>query len=147
MMKKITRDSLRRLLGEVGYDIRENYQGEFWAVKYADETFPHDVVYTFSVDDEWLHVTGCAKGFGPAEGDEYEVLEVLNQMNMKRVDPVGFYLNGQPQFRHSIRLGQEMSEEYVKRNGLRFGAYCIHRCFAELYLILQSRGINTVSPF
>lgn len=146
-MKEITKGTLCRLLAEIGYDFREDRNGGFWGVRYADGDFPHDVVYSISLDGEWLHVTGCAQGFGPAEEDEYAVLEVLNQMNMKRVDPVGFYLNCQPQFRHSTRLGQEMSKEFVKHDGISYGIYCIQRCFAELGNILKSRGINTKSPF
>ncbi len=146
-MREITKDILCRYLEEIGYDARTNGNGDYYVMKYADEVFPHDIEITYIVDGEWILVRGTALRFGPPEGDEYVVMEVLNEMNKKRSDPVGFYLNFMPRFQYRVKLGQEVSEAYIKRDVIQFGAYCIVSSFEELGLRLNARGIETVSPF
>lgn len=146
-MNGIKKNTLWRLLGEAGYDAREDFRGDFYVMKYADADFAHDIVITYSLDGDWLRVTGNPQGFAVAEGDEYAVLDVLNAMNIKRVAPVGFWLNGRPHFRYSVRLCGEVSEAYLKRDVIRFGAYCVCMCFAELGKQLEMKGVGTKSPY
>ncbi len=146
-MNGITKNTLYRLLGEVGIDACEDFRGNFYVMKYADADFDHDIVITYSVDGDWLCVTGEPQDFAVAEGDEYTVLDVLNTLNMKRVAPVGFWLNNRPHFRYSVRLCEEVSEAYVKRDVIRFGAYSVCMCFSELKERLEMKGVGTVSPY
>ena len=146
-MNGITKNTLWRLLGEVGFDAREDFRGDFYVMKYADAEFAHDLVITYSVDGDWLRVTGKPQGFSVAVGDEYVVLDVLNAMNIKRVAPVGYWFNDCPHFRYSVQISGEVSEAYLKRDVIRYGAYCVCMCFAELGERLEEKGVGTESPY
>lgn len=146
-MNGITKNTLWRFLGEVGFDAREDFRGDFYVMKYADAEFAHDLVITYSVDGDWLRVTGKPQGFSVAVGDEYVVLDVLNAMNIKRVAPVGYWFNDCPHFRYSVQISGEVSEAYLKRDVIRYGAYCVCMCFAELGERLEVKGVGTESPY
>lgn len=146
-MKGITKNLLCMYLEEVGIDVRETECGNFYAYKYADESFAHNIKITYYLHDHWLHIVGVAEEFGPSVDNEYKVLELLNQMNMQRATPVAYYLNCQPHFRYSLHLVEEVSEAYIKRDGLRYGTYSIVKSFTQLGEMLATKGISTVSPF
>ena len=146
-MKGITKDTLWQLLDEVGYDARKDAHGNFYVMKYADADFGHDLIVTYSIDGDWLRVTGEPRDFAVAEGDEYAVLDVLNAQNMKRAAPMGYWFNNRPHFRYSVKLCEEVSEAYVKRDVIRYGAYGVCMCFAERGAMLEMKGVGTVSPY
>lgn len=141
MIRRISRDLIRMYLDEMGVTTRIDEEGDLVTVLKADDDFSHDVVIFYMVRGGWLHVEGQAVDYNVDEKERIRVLEALNEHNGSHTMSFGFLYKGLIKFKHSLLIDEEVSEAYLKKNGLRLGIYTIWRSFVELDQQLRSTEV------
>lgn len=133
MVKGITRDLIRKYLDDLGVSTRVDDDGDLFTILRADNDFDHDVIIYYSVNNNWLRVFGYAMDYEVPDSNKGRVLLALNEHNQTHATPTGVLetKNNAIKFKHSLLLDEEVSETYIKENGIKMGNSGIWHAFVD----------------
>ncbi len=131
MVNGISRDLIRNYLDQIGISTRVDNDGDLFTILSADNDFGHDVIIYYIVQDNWLRIYGYASDYEVSNSNKGRVLLALNEFNQLHSTPVGVLENNSIKFKHCLLLDEEVSEAYIKENGIRLGHSSIWRAFVD----------------
>ena len=131
MVKGISRDLIRNYLDQINISSRIDDDGDLYTVLSADNDFDHDVIIYYTVSGNWLRIFGLAANYTVSDSNKGRVLLALNEFNSSHSTPTGVLEKDRIRFKHSLLLDEEVSEEYIKENGLKLGTTSIWHAFVD----------------
>ncbi len=115
-IKHIGRDDLLRLLSEMDLEGKVGSDATVYCVFPADDDFGHDVVFTFTADDDgWFGVEAIADGFNIGEAQTGEALVMCNEFSRRARLPKAFVVNGRFKLDQWIVFPASTDDDYIRQ--------------------------------
>lgn len=134
MIDKITKSGFRALLDSVGYRHSVDEDGDYFMILNADDTFSHDVVVYYIINEKnsTVKVLGVASGFKISNNDRAHALLKCNQWHQRFLVGQAYLQNDRLEFSLGFFLDEPVSESYVKENVIKLSSHLAWKFFSTL---------------
>ncbi len=129
MAKNLTQEQLRDYLDANGVSTRKDSDGDLFTVLPADSDFEHNVVVYYTISGNSVRVWGFATEFSVTEENMARVLFTINELNKTKTIPKGYLADDRIIAEQYYLLDEEVSDEYIKENVLKFTTAAIWKFF------------------
>lgn len=115
-IKHISPEELQQLLLSMEIECSVDNEGSLHCIFPADDDFEHDVVFSFTSDDDgWFGIEAVADEFAIAEDQLGQALILCNEFSRRARLPKAFVKNGRLKVDQWIVFPSSTDEEYIKQ--------------------------------
>lgn len=135
MPSSISQRLISDSLDEIGIDSNIDSDCDLYVILHADDDFRYNVqIYYVVQDNKWLRIYAVSPNFESRCYNKQKTLEAINKCNSElKMAKVYLHSNGTRIIVERYELIDEyISEDYLKKNILKFNTACIWKTFVRL---------------